>query len=168
MTPAEILQDFADQVEAIIKDELRKIGLPEKYPSGQPVKLTNSVNGVADMFKILVEINDYYIWVVRGRRPRAQNPSGKPPPFSKIREWVGRRKFQFSDKRGRLLSFDRTAWIVRAAVWKNGVKGRDFITPANRRIVEAYGERLADPLFLSIVNSICKNIPVQIVPILTK
>ena len=42
-TPLDILNEFAFEVEEIVKDELTKIGLPEKYPSSQPVKLTNSV-----------------------------------------------------------------------------------------------------------------------------
>ncbi len=168
-TPENVLNDFALEVESIVKDELLKIGLPEKYPSLQPVKLTNSVKvGVTDIFEIILEINDYYIWVVRGRRPLAQNPSAKPPPFKAIREWVGRRKFQFSDKRGRLFSFDRTAWIVRRSVWVNGVKPRDFITPAMDRICKAYAAKLADPLFAAIVNTLDRDNPVPIIPILTK
>ena len=168
-TPLDILNEFAFEVEEIVKDELTKIGLPEKYPSLQPVKLTNSVKGTTnDMFEVILEINDYYVWIVRGRRPLAQNPAAKPPPFKAIREWIGRRKFQFADKRGRLFSYDRTAWIVRRAVWVNGVKPRDFITPALDRICKAYAARLADPLFASIINTLDRENPVPIIPILTK
>ena len=85
-TPLDILNEFAFEVEEIVKDELTKIGLPEKYPSLQPVKLTNSVKGTTnDMFEVILEINDYYIWIVRGRRPLSQNPGAKPPPFKAIR-----------------------------------------------------------------------------------
>ena len=167
-TPLDILNDFAKEVEDIVKDELLKIGLSDKYGSGQPVKITNSVKGqVNDFFGVSLEINDYYIWLVRGRRSLAENPSAKPPPFKSIREWVGRRKFQFSDKKGRLFSYDKTAWIVRRAVWVNGVKGRDFVTPSIKRICDLYQKKLADNLFRSVINNLDRNFVIPIIPILT-
>ena len=167
-TPLDILNEFAFEVEEIVKDELTKIGLPEKYPSLQPVKLTNSVKGkVNDFFGVSFEINDYYVWLVRGRRSRAENPSAKPPPFKSIREWVGRRKFQFSDEKGRLMSYDQTAGMIRNSIWTRGQKPRDFVTPSIKRIGELYEKKLADNLFRSIINNLDRDFVIPIIPILT-
>lgn len=168
-TPAEIMQLFADEAAEIVREELAKIGLPKKYPSGSKVRVWNSVDGFTNEFlQVIIEINDYAEWIIKGRRPLKENPGAKPPPFKAIRDWVGRRKFQFQDKRGRLLSFDRTAWAVRRIVWVKGVKGRDFATPAIDRICKLYINKLSDPLFKSVVDIIALNEPIKVIPLFTK
>jgi len=162
-----ILQSFADTIEAIIKDELKKIGLGDKYPSGGPVKITNSLGVSAELYKIVVEINDYYIWIVRGRRPLKDNPTAGKPPLDSIQDWVSRRKFQFTDSKGKFLSFKKTAQIVQQIVWVKGVKPRDFLTPARFRIIDAYAKKLADPIFFNLFQKIAKDIPTKVIPILT-
>jgi hypothetical protein len=43
-----------------------------------------------------------------------------------INGWVKRKRFQFKDKKGKFLSYESTAFIVRRSIWFTGLKTTNF------------------------------------------
>ena len=43
-----------------------------------------------------------------------------------INGWVKRKRFQFKDKKGKFLSYEATAFIVRRSIWFTGLKTTNF------------------------------------------
>jgi hypothetical protein len=145
-----LLAQFGAQVVEIFRVELTNIGLPSKYPSGVDIQLYKSVKSVVGKdFSVTIQMAPHWFWVVKGRRSRKQNPGAKPPPFAKILEWVAeKRKIQFIDKAtGKFMSYNKTALLIRGAIWKNGIKGRDFVSPAVDAAQELYLNQYSEFLF---------------------
>lgn len=150
-----LLAQFGEASVEIFRSELEVIGLGEKYPSGQDVDLYKSVKSIVTPdLKVSIEMLAHWFWVVKGRRSRAQNPSSKPPPFKVILDWIAqKRKFQFTNSKGKFLSFNETAWIVRAAIWKNGIKPRNFVSPSIDAIRDLYIEKASNEFFATILEA---------------
>ena len=50
------------------------------------------------------------------------------PPAKPITDWVTRRGFQFRQKDGKFMSYKQTSYLVRSAIYKNGIKPSLFFT----------------------------------------
>lgn len=150
-----LLADFGKETEELFRIELDRIGLGEFYPSGVEVDLYKSVKSVVSpKMEVSIEMLTHWFWVVKGRRSRAENPAAKPPPFSAILRWVAqKRKFQFTDSKGRFLSFNQTAWAVRNAIWINGVKPRNFVKPAVEATAKLWAEKQSVEIFDTIIEA---------------
>jgi hypothetical protein len=146
---ADLLNKFGEESAQLFKLELEKIGLGEKYPSGVDVDLWRSVqHKVNQDLVVSIEMLPHWFWVVKGRRSKEENPSAKPPPFAVILEWIKeKRKFQFRDKKGRFLSYNQTAWIVRNGILRNVSKPRNFVRPAVKASRQLWREKQADAAF---------------------
>jgi len=59
-----------------------------------------------------------------------------------INGWVQRKRFQFKDKKGRFLSYESTAFIVRRSIWFTGLRTTNFF----ERPFELAFKRLPDDL----------------------
>jgi hypothetical protein len=66
---------------------------------------------------------------------------------SGIDGWVRRKRFQFKDKKGKFLSYESTAFIVRRSIWFTGLKTTNFFERPFElafkklpdELIEAYG-----------------------------
>jgi hypothetical protein len=73
---------------------------------------------------------------------------GKKGGLSKgIKEWVRKRRFQFTDNKGRFMSYNSTAFLITRSIWNKGLKPSLFFTKPFEQgfkklpeeIIEAYG-----------------------------
>ena len=61
-----------------------------------------------------------------GRRERA-----KKVPIRVLLDWVKRKNIRFRNRsNGKFISSNSTAYIIQNSIYKNGIKGRNFIKPA--------------------------------------
>jgi hypothetical protein len=85
--------------------------------------------------------NFYGEFVIRGRKPGT-----KKVPISALVAWIKRKRLQGRDKRGRFISANSLAYAIQTAIYKRGIKGRDFVTPAvdswSKKAAEAIGDEL--------------------------
>jgi hypothetical protein len=65
---------------------------------------------------------DYGRYVISGRRPFARKV-----PISALLKWIAQKGISSSNPR---LSSNRLAFAIQNAIYKNGIRGRDFLTPA--------------------------------------
>ena len=157
-----LLADFGKETEELFRIELDRIGLGETYPSGVEVDLYKSVKSVVSpKMEVSIEMLAHWFWVVKGRRSRAENPSAKPPPFKVILDWIkNKRKFQFTARenskkyqKGQFMSFNDTAILVRAAIWKNGVKPRNFVKPAVEATIRLWDDKISNEIYATIIEA---------------
>jgi len=59
-----------------------------------------------------------------------------------IDAWVQRKRFQFKDKKGKFLSYQSTAFIIRRSIWFTGIRTTNFF----ERPFELAFKRLPDEL----------------------
>lgn len=122
-------------------------------------RIIKGITYTADVQRGMVVINapDYARYVEQGRRPYgniAPFPVNTPPPYGPILEWVKRKRVQLRDKKGRFLSFGKTAWVVRAIIAKKGIKPRPFIEPAIKVAEVELNEYLATSFELVVDKSL--------------
>lgn len=80
---------------------------------------------------LAVEMEDYARYVIQGRRP-----GGKKVPISALLSWLKSKRLQGRDKRGRFITYNSLAWAIQTAIFRRGIAGRDFITPAVKEFEE--------------------------------
>ena len=106
-------------------------------------------------FELTISMADYGKFVdkgVKGVKSSAKAPnspykfgtgSGKKGGLTEgINGWVQRKRFQFKDKKGRFLSYESTAFIVRSSIWFTGLRTTNFF----ERPFELAFKRLPDDL----------------------
>ena len=116
--------------------------------------LDKEVEVGANSFRLSFEMEDYGQFQdkgVSGTERKYDTPfkyTNKKPPFKPIRDWVGKRRFQFKDKKsGKFMSYNTTAFLIQGSIFKKGIKPSLFFTkPFNKaferlpnELVEAYG-----------------------------
>lgn len=95
--------------------------------------------GTFDASGLSVFVEDYAKYVISGRRPFARKV-----PISALIGWIKLKGVGSGrDSRGRFAGrpadINRLAWAIQASIYKNGIKGRDFVTVAIRQ-----GEQVFD------------------------
>lgn len=70
--------------------------------------------------------NYYATFLDKGRRPNV-----KKVPIMILIKWIKKKGIRFNDKKtGRFLSHNTMAYMIRNSIYRNGIKGRNFIEPA--------------------------------------
>ena len=124
-----ILEEYRDKIVSQLKDRIRQRGLVASKG------LLNSIRGEVSQTGITIFSTEYASFVESGRGP------GKPPPVSKILEWV-----QDKDLQPRYKKYKRhrdIAWMIAMAIAKNGTikrfgyLGGDFVDYVSRNIIES-------------------------------
>lgn len=151
----EVANIFIDK----IREELRKT-YPSKGYNGQTKngrgnkivtgELYNNIsyrvfeddNGVAD--SIVVEMEDYYVWVNQGRRP------GSFPPVNVIRQWVLDRPVNFRPINGKIPSLETKTYLIGRSIAEKGIYRTNFLNKARvaalDEAIEIMGDEYADKL----------------------
>ena len=119
--------------------------------------LYNSLNKEIEVsknsFRLTFLMEDYAIFQdkgVSGTRKKYNTPfsyKSKMPPAKPITDWVKKRGFQFRKADGKFMSYQQTSYLVRSAIYKNGIKPSLFFTKPFEaafknlpdEIVEAFG-----------------------------
>jgi len=73
---------------------------------------------------LTVWMAEYGKYVISGRKKFA-----KKVPISALLKWLKKIGLQGRNKRGRFISHNSLAFAIQTSIWKNGIRGRDFIKP---------------------------------------
>lgn len=90
-------------------------------------------------FELSFEMEDYGKFVDKGVKGVKSSSKAPNSPYKfgtssgrkngltdGINGWVRRKRFQFKDKKGKFLSYESTAFIVRRSIWFTGLKTTNF------------------------------------------
>lgn len=90
-------------------------------------------------FELSFEMEDYGKFVDKGVKGVKSSSKAPNSPFKfgtgtgrknglteGIDGWIRRKRFQFKDKKGKFLSYESTAFIVRRSIWFTGLKTTNF------------------------------------------
>ena len=145
------LNDFAKYVIQQSRSNLTKQG------KNVNKDLYNSLNKEIEVsknsFRLTFLMEDYAIFQdkgVSGTRKKYNTPfsyKSKMPPAKPITDWVKKRRFQFRKADGKFMSYQQTSYLVRSAIYKNGIKPSLFFTKPFEaafknlpdEIIEAFG-----------------------------
>jgi hypothetical protein len=119
------------------RSNLTKSGKRDKGDLYNSIKYTAKES--KNSFELTFFMEDYGTFVdkgVKGVKSSAKAPnspykfgtgSGKKGGLTEgINGWVKRKRFQFKDKKGKFLSYESTAFIVRRSIWFTGLKTTNF------------------------------------------
>jgi len=115
--------------------------------------LDSQIEVSKNSFRLTFLMEDYAIFQdkgVSGTRKKYNTPfsyKSKMPPAKPITDWVKKRGFQFRKADGKFMSYQQTSYLVRSAIYKNGIKPSLFFTKPFEaafknlpdEIVEAFG-----------------------------
>jgi hypothetical protein len=106
-------------------------------------------------FELTISMADYGKFVDKGVKGVSSSAKAPNSPYKfgtgsgrkgglteGINGWVQRKRFQFKDKKGRFLSYESTAFIVRRSIWFTGLRTTNFF----ERPFELAFKRLPDDL----------------------
>jgi hypothetical protein len=85
-------------------------------------------------FRLAFTMEDYGVFQdkgVSGTKKKYNTPfsyKSKMPPAKPITDWVTRKGFQFRKPDGKFMSYQQTSYLVRSAIFKNGIKPSLFFT----------------------------------------
>jgi hypothetical protein len=88
----------------------------------------------ANSFRLAFTMEDYGVFQdkgVSGTEKKYNTPfsyKSKMPPAKPITDWVTRKGFQFRKPDGKFMSYKQTSYLVRSAIFKNGIKPSLFFT----------------------------------------
>jgi hypothetical protein len=133
------IQMFRDYVIREAKDNLKRTG------HNNTSSLANSLKGeivVDDKYAIVgFKMNDYGTFVDLGVKGKTSSNRAPNSPYKfgsgtgrkggltqGINKWVKQKGFQFRDKKGRLLSYESTAYLITRAIFNKGIKPSLFFT----------------------------------------
>lgn len=95
--------------------------------------------------QLLLYAADYAFYLDQGRYSAAQKPGIKKVPIAALLEFIKRRRIRGRKKtgkgRGRFITANQLAFAIQNSIYKNGIRGRNFIQPAfdeGQRLVELY------------------------------
>lgn len=113
-----VLIEIAAMLTDALKASLGSIGL-------DGTKLQDSIESEVNGDKVTAYMIYYGQWVVSGRRKFT-----KKVPVSALIDWINKKGITATLPSGKTMSVNRLAFAIQNAIYKNGIKGRDFIKPA--------------------------------------
>jgi hypothetical protein len=126
------LNDFAKYVIQQSRSNLTRLG------KNVDKKLYDSLDREIELgpnsFRLAFIMEDYGVFQdkgVSGTEKKYNTPfsyKSKMPPAKPITDWVTRKGFQFRKPDGKFMSYKQTSYLVRSAIFKNGIKPSLFFT----------------------------------------
>ena len=104
-----------------------------------------------DMFVLIA--NDYFEYVSTGRRPRARKV-----PVEDLIKWM--KKKGIAPRAGQ--SYNQVAFAIADAIYKNGIKAKNYINPVIDVTTTLASEELAEQLSEDIATEIAKDLTITI------
>ena len=126
------LNDFAKYVIQQSRSNLTRLGKnvdKKLYDS-----LDKEIEVGANSFRLTFLMEDYGVYQdkgVSGTQKKYNTPfsyKSKMPPAKPISDWVSKKGFQFRKPDGKFMSYKQTSYLVRSAIYKNGIKPSLFFT----------------------------------------
>lgn len=75
-----------------------------------------------------------------------------------IREWLGKKRFQFRDTKGRFMSYDTMTFLISRSIYNKGLKANLFFTKPLERGLDRLGDDLINSMILDIEQQIILGI----------
>ena len=92
-------------------------------------------------FSLSFKMTDYGKFVDKGVKGKVSSTKAPSSPFrfgtgsgkkggltDGINGWVKRKRFQFKDKKGKFMSYESTAYLIRNSIYNKGLKTTNFFT----------------------------------------
>jgi hypothetical protein len=92
-------------------------------------------------FSLSFKMTDYGQFVDKGVKGKVSSTKAPNSPFrfgtgtgrkggltDGINGWVKRKRFQFKDKKGKFMSYESTAYLIRNSIYNKGLKTTNFFT----------------------------------------
>jgi hypothetical protein len=92
-------------------------------------------------FSLSFKMTDYGKFVDKGVKGKVSSTKAPNSPFrfgtgsgkkggltDGINGWVKRKRFQFKDKKGKFMSYESTAYLIRNSIYNKGLKTTNFFT----------------------------------------
>ena len=81
--------------------------------------------------------------------------TGKKGGLTKgIRQWVGKKKFQFRDKQGKFMSYESMTYIIARSIYNKGLKANLFFTSPFEKGLERLPQELYEAFVTDVDSSI--------------
>lgn len=136
------LEEYRKFIEDTAKGEM-----PRDWRLRKDIVFNLQIND--DVFEITFKAKSYWIFAERGRRP------GKWPPFSKIEDWIVRRRITpYPLPSGRIPTRKQLTFLISRKIGLKGTEGRHFINRAITKDEKYWTERLKDALTADITSEI--------------
>lgn len=101
----------------LVKELTNQLIKADKSATGNLINsLDYQVVETIDGFFINLLASPYLKYVDEGRRP------GKMPPPNKLINWIDQKSIRFTNKRGKLISKESTAFLIARSIGKKGIK----------------------------------------------
>lgn len=75
-----------------------------------------------------------------------------------IREWLGKKRFQFRDTKGKFMSYDTMTFLISRSIYNKGLKANLFFTKPLERGLDRLGDDLLNSIVLDIEQEIILGI----------
>lgn len=122
-TPNESLANALKTIAAALVDSIR---LSLAVVDLDNTKLQDSIEAtVKGNDTIIAYMAEYGQWVISGRRKFV-----KKVPIAALLLWIQEKGISPRAVNGKQMSTNQLAFAIQNAIFKNGIRGRDFITPA--------------------------------------
>lgn len=158
------LNDFAKYVIQQSRSNLTRLGKnvdKKLYDS-----LDKEIEVGANSFRLTFLMEDYGVYQdkgVSGTQKKYNTPfsyKSKMPPAKPITDWVSKKGFQFRKPDGKFMSYKQTSYLVRSAIYKNGIKPSLFFTKPFEAAFKNLPNELIDKFGLdmeSLINDTLKD-----------
>jgi L-aminopeptidase/D-esterase-like protein len=97
--------------------------------------------------------NDYFEWIVTGRRPRA-----KKVPIEALLKWIKKNNLIPKGK----MTVNALAFAIQNSIYKSGIKAKPFEVPATLEAMDILSQHLANDLAAQIEDEITKIMTFEI------
>ena len=121
--------DFVKELQAVVQNIL-------KNSFRKDTDLAESVSFEYGRDQILMYVNDYYEDISNGRRPNARKI-----PLYPIIQWIKK-----NDIVSPKYSTNQLAFVIQNSIYKNGIRGKNFMDLVEGSVLDVAEVRLADNL----------------------
>lgn len=158
-----LLQIYADRIVNQSKENLAK---DDKGGGNLYNSIRNEVDVEKGVFLLSFFMEDYGKYVDKGVKGVTSTYPATSAALSKfqygtgtgkkggltegINEWVRGKRFQFTDKKGRFLSYDSTSYIITRSIWNKGLEANTFFSRPFNAIANQINEVFFDKFILEV------------------
>lgn len=146
----------------MIEDFLKEI-IPALRKQGAIVMTRNGIKADSDLIKsfdfdvghnntLRIEANSYYLYVDRGRKPLTDKVPIKP-----LIRWI--RKYGIRPSSGQ--SYTQLAFAIQQSIYRNGIKGKNYLNRLNETYAELTEEELGEYLEEELLDDIVQSLTIK-------
>lgn len=158
-----LLQIYADR---IVKQSKENLATDDKAGGNLYNSIKNEVDVEKGVFLLSFFMEDYGKYVDKGVRGVTSTYPKTEAALSKfqygtgtgrkggltegINEWVKKKRFQFTDKKGKFLSYDSTSYIITRSIWNKGIEANTFFSRPFNSIANQIKDVFFDKFILEV------------------